>query len=136
MLNGAMVWIVAIPLTLYLLGTGVGTLLNAASNIAAGPAVQNAAQQAANQNNANNGNVTGETGAANQNNGNVTGNVAPQTTNPTSQQTQNAVNTAGGAAWGTLLSLVLGFLAATLGGYVGSRPSLADRVHEAHAAPR
>jgi len=129
MLNGAMVWIVAIPLLLYLIAGGIGSLLNTAGNVAAGaaanPAITNAVNGATGQNQgAANGSTTDNTGAAGNTgtNGNTgtAGNQAPGT-NVTPQQAQDAARSAGNGAWGVLLSLVLGFLASTFGGWLGSR---------------
>ncbi len=115
-----MVWIVAIPLLLYLIAGGIGTLLNTASNVASGVAanpsivnpVTNPGQNPA----------TGNTQVNPKNNGNTgtTGNTDPGQ-NVTPQQTEQAARAAGTGAWGVLLSLVLGFLASAFGGWLGAR---------------
>jgi hypothetical protein len=126
MLNGAMVWIVAIPLLLFVLGSGVSSLLNTAGNVAA--AGVNAAGNAA-------GNIAGNPAAqstaisAGQD---AAAGVQAQATSIAGQITpgnvENAARTAGNTLWGTLLWIVVGFVAASVGGLVGSRPSLAEQV--------
>jgi hypothetical protein len=103
-LNGAMVWVVTIPLLLYLLGSGISGLVTIASGTVAtgaqvaapfvgqpanAPALEATAQALANQG-------TPEGGA-------------------------NIITAASTAAWGTLLSLLLGLGAAVLGGLIGAR---------------
>jgi hypothetical protein len=92
MLNGAMVWIVTIPLAIFLLGSGIGTLLGLAGDaaIAAGPLIGQTAPGA----------VEGAQ------------NVPPE-------QVDQALATAGRTAWGSLLWLGLGAAAALGGGYAG-----------------
>jgi hypothetical protein len=112
MLNGAMVWVVAIPLLLYLLAGGIGTLLTTAGNVA------QAGAQAAGAAVANNPNLQPTAQAA------ATaiqgaGQAAGQQVTP--QQVEQATQSASTGAWGLLLSLVLGFLAATFGGMLGAR---------------
>jgi hypothetical protein len=111
-LNGAMVWVVAIPLLLYLLAGGIGSLLATAGNVA------QAGAQAAGAAVANNPNLQPTAQAA------ATaiqgaGQTAGQQVTP--QQVEQATQTAGTGAWGLLLSLVLGFLAASFGGMLGAR---------------
>jgi hypothetical protein len=122
MLNGAMVWMVTIPLAIYLLGSGVGALLGLAGDAATAagavsspligqdPAVQATAQ------------AVGETAQ-----GAIEGaqNVPPE-------QVNQAVETAGRTAWGTLLWLGLGAAAALGGGYAGGLVQPATR----RVAPR
>ncbi len=138
MLNGAMVWVVAIPLLLYLIAGGVGTLLNTASNVASGaaanPAIANPANLPGGQAGAQNP-AAGDQGQVNPQNANpatggqdagatgnqgTTGNTAPGQ-NVTPQQAEDAARSAGAGAWGVLLSLVLGFLASSFGGWLGAR---------------
>src|SRR6266540_5068738 len=103
-LNGAMVWVVTIPLLLYLLGSGISGLVTIASGTVAtgaqvaaplvgqpanAPALQATAQALPNQ---------GTPGAG-----------------------TSIIAAASTAAWGTLLSLLLGLGAAVLGGLMGAR---------------
>jgi hypothetical protein len=122
-LNGAMVWFVAVPLLVYLLGSGIGALARTAGNVAgtavqtAGSAAGAAAGQAADNPAAQ---ATAQAGAAN------IGTAAQATAQAigdqvTPQRVEEAANTAGTAAWGTLLSLGLAAAAAIAGGYLGAR---------------
>lgn len=108
MLNGVMVWAVAIPLMLYFLGSGItglastaGTVANTAAQIAGG-GVNNPGLQAT-----------------------VTVPGAPVTPG----QVENAAGIASQAAWGTFISLLLGLAAAAIGGLLGARePIVASTV--------
>jgi hypothetical protein len=118
LLNGAMVWVVAIPLILYLLSTGVGSLLNMATDAAAAGASAAAAGLEA---------VPGGAAAA----GDAAANAQAQATavagqvNPETAET--AAENSSPAVWGTLLALLLGLAAAAMGGLIGARPT---PVHE------
>lgn len=103
LLNGAMVWAVAIPLIMYLLGTGVGSMMNMATDAAAAtvPALTQDA------------NATDATAAAD------TVQAQAQQVDPAT--VNNAAQDAGNAAWGTLGALLLGLLAALGGGFMGKR---------------
>jgi hypothetical protein len=117
-LNGAMVWVVAIPLMLYLLSSGLGSLLNTAGNVAAtgaaamapaaAEAVDNAAAPAAQA-------TAQDVGAAAQ------ATVAAVGEQVTPERIEDATETASSAAWGTLIALLLGLGAAALGGLLGAR---------------
>lgn len=109
MVNGAMVWAIAIPLVMYLLGSGVGSIMNMATDAAAAttnviaaavPADVNAAADAV------------QTQAQQ---------VDPATVN---NAVDNVAQNAGQAAWGTLVALLLGLLAAGIGGLMGERKQL------------
>jgi hypothetical protein len=124
-LNGAMVWFVAIPLLLYLLGSGIGAVVRTAGNVAgtaaqaAGAAAGAAAGQAADNPAAQ---ATAQAGAAN------LGQAAQATAQAlgdqvTPGQVEQVADTARNAAWGTLLSLGLAAAAAVAGGYAGARPN-------------
>lgn len=131
-MNGAMVWFVAIPVLVYLLGSGIGSLTRTVGSVA-GTAVQTA------------GNAVGAAAS----NPAVQGTAAAGTNNPALQATAGAgvqdvqqaaqataqalqqqapqianqvADTGASAAWGTLLSLGLAAAAAIGGGVVGSRP--------------
>jgi hypothetical protein len=123
-LNGAMVWFVAIPLLVYLLGSGIGAIARTAGSVAgtaaevAGQAAGAAAGQAADNPELQ---ATAQAGA-----GDIA--AAAQATasaladQVTPGRVEDAANTAGRAAWGTLLSLGLAAAAAIAGGYAGARP--------------
>jgi hypothetical protein len=120
LLNGALVWIVAIPLLLWLLGSGIGALFGtvsaavgtaatAAGNAAANPELQATAQAGA----------AGAAGALQATAQAIPGQITPGDVN-------NAADTAGRTAWGTLLWLGLGAAAAMLGGWAGGRNTKRD----------
>lgn len=113
MLNGAMVWIVTIPLLLYVAGNSLGSILSTASSTvagAAGPAAAAAATQPQAQ-------ATGQ-GLANAAQATATV-VAGQLASPSNQQA--IANAGSSTAWGTLTALLVGLIAAALGGLVGAR---------------
>jgi len=131
LLNGAMVWVVAIPLLLSFVGSGISALLSTAGSIAgtaaqvgapaAGqladdPQAQNEAQQAA----------EGAVEQAQEQAQQVQEQVTPQ-------DAAQAAQTAGTAVGGTLLSLLLGLAAAAVGGAIGARDRI-DRRTDAAAA--
>jgi hypothetical protein len=111
LLNGAMVWVVAIPLMLYLIAAGATSVLNTAATASA-PLINSAANDPAVQN-------QGE---------NAAGNAQDAIGNVTPEQAEQAARNASGAAWGTLLSLVLSFAAAAIGGAVGAREPVMKQV--------
>jgi hypothetical protein len=120
MLNGIMVWMVTIPLAIYLLGSSVGALLGLAGDAATaagavtGPVIGQIAGDPAAQATAQ---ALGETTQ-----GAIEGaqNIPPE-------QVNQAVETAGRTAWGTLLWLGLGAAAALGGGYAGGLVQPATR---------
>lgn len=126
-LNGAMVWFVAIPLLLYGITSGVGAIARTLGNVA-GTAVTAAAPvagSAANDPQAQASAAAG-VGAAASAAGQAAQNLQQQAADP---QNQEAVaNTIADNAWRTLLSLGLAAAAAIGGGYLGSRaPTVATR---------
>lgn len=99
-LNGALVFLVAVPVTLLLASLGLGSVLGALGNFAGAlntdpGTAQNAASQA----------------------GQAAQNVRPI-------DVARAAETARNAAWGTLLGMVLGLGASALGGMLGTRREL------------
>lgn len=124
-LNGAMVWVVTIPLLLYFLSSGVGTLLRTTGNLAttgvqaaassAGAVVDNVAPGAVEQAQDAAGNVVAAAQA--------TATALGEQITPQSVETATANASTG--AWSTLLGLLLGLVAAMIGGAIGARRSLA-----------
>ena len=108
LVHGAMVWAVAIPLSLFVLGS-IGTLLGS-SAMEGGMANRNV--------------TTSQTGGAGDQfdtarpAGAQLGAAAGEQTGDNPQE--QAQRRASGAAWGTLISLVLGLGAAALGGRMGA----------------
>lgn len=105
-INGAILWAVAIPLLLFMLASGVGTLLTTAGQVVAsgaeivGPAA---------------GQVLGDPNLQ------ATAQALPPQVTP--QQQEEAVANASRAAWGTMLWFLLSVLAAAGGGYFAARRS-------------
>ena len=120
LLNGSMVWVVAIPLLLYLLTSGIGSVLGAAGRTAstAAQAVAPVAGQAADTPGAQ---ATAAAAA------NAASSAIQATAQAVQQAAQDPANQAAAAravrngAWGTLGSLLLGLGAAALGGALGAR---------------
>lgn len=125
LLNGAMVWTAAIPLLLFALGGGlasmIGTATTTASRVADDASVQfdGATQASAGQ-------PAGGQSVVDQAQ-DVAASVQQQIK---PSDVQAAKGTATRAAWGTLVSLMLGFAAAAGGGYLGARKTHADREHD------
>lgn len=122
-LNGAMVWFVAIPLLIYVLGNGVGSLVGTAGNLAGG-AVQAGASTAGQVGTAVAGNPTAMATAATAVAGGLQGAQATAVAAATAVNVTPAgvASTTGNTAWGVLLSLGLAAAAAILGGWLGARP--------------
>jgi hypothetical protein len=122
-LNGAMVWFVAVPLLVYLLGSGIGALARTAGSVAgtaasaAAPIAGQTAGAAANDPALQATAAAGAQGAGQA----VQATAQAITDQVTPQRVESAANTAGTAAWGTLLSLGLAAAAAIAGGYLGAR---------------
>jgi hypothetical protein len=103
-LNGAMVWIATVPLVIFLLGSGIATLA-----VVAGSTLATSAQVAAP--------LTGQPA-----NGLPLEAAAQATIGQNAPANAPDIISAGSiAAWGTLLALLLGLVAATLGGLIGAR---------------
>jgi hypothetical protein len=131
-LQGAMVWMVTIGLLMYLVAGGLGTLFRATSDVATRTASSVAADRV------NNANTTGATNTAGT--GTYTTGTGTAASDPVAQATNGANRVAdnlrtsvsgddvervagnsAAAAWGTLVSMLLGLIAAAGGGFLGSR---------------
>lgn len=119
MLNGAMVWMVAIPLALFLLGSGITSLLGVAGNAAGavGAAVGTTAGQVADD---------PALQATAQAAGQAAQGALEDAQVPPGQVNQ-AVDNAGRTAWGSLLWLGLGAAAALAGGFAGGKVQSSQR---------
>jgi hypothetical protein len=99
-LNGALVFMLAVPLILWLAGQGLGTVLGSLGNLsgalASNPGVTQAAQGAAGQ-----------------------AQAAAQTVQPI--DVARAAEAARNTAWGTLAGSLLGLAASAFGGWLGTR---------------
>ena len=104
-LNGALVFVVAVPATLLLAGLGLGTLLGALGSFAGALNIDPSQVQGALQ------------GAANQ------GQQAAAQTQPA--DVGQAAQAARTSAWGTLIGLLVGLGASALGGLFGTRRDVA-----------
>lgn len=123
-LNGAMVWFVAIPLLLYGLGSGIGAIGRTLGNVAATTAqvAAPAAGQAADAAAANPGvAATAQAGAAGVVATAQAGAAAIQGELQDPANQAAVANTIADNAWRTLLSLGLAAGAAILGGYLGGQ---------------
>jgi hypothetical protein len=123
-LNGAMVWFVAIPLLLYGLGSGISAIGRTVGNVAAttaqvaAPVAGQAAEEAANNPGVAASAQAGAAGLAATAQAGAEA-VQNQLANPSTQQSiADSIST---NAWRTLLSLGLAAAAAIGGGYIGGR---------------
>jgi hypothetical protein len=126
MLNGAMVWMVAIPLLLYTLVGGIGSLLNTVTSTVAGAAqavapVAAEAGQAAATAVAQTPGIAATAGAAGDQLAPTVQAVGTAVSSVPPQAVEEAANNASRASLGVLLWLGLGLLASVIGGAVGSR---------------
>ncbi|CAA9554346.1 MAG: hypothetical protein AVDCRST_MAG88-990 [uncultured Thermomicrobiales bacterium] len=115
-LNGMLVFLVAVPFTLWLVGQGLGALVGSLGNLAQAlnidpNAVRDTAQQAGQQ-------------------------AGQQAQQVTPEQAAEAARRARNTAWATLLSIGLGLGAATLGGLLGTRSELTVDEREVNRAER
>ncbi len=97
-LNGALVFLLALPVLLWLASQGLGAIIGNASNIAGGLGI---------------------------NLGQLGNTAAGAARNVTPAQAQQAADTARNTALGTLIGLLLGCAAGALGGTLGMRPAAA-----------
>ncbi|HEU5011174.1 MAG TPA: hypothetical protein VFT66_01430 [Roseiflexaceae bacterium] len=131
-MNGAMVWFVAVPLLIYLLGSGIGSLTRTVGSVAGtaaqtagnvvGAAASNPAVQGTAVAGANNPAVQATAGAGVQNVEQAAQATAQALQQQAPQIANQVADTGARAAWGTLLSLGLAAAAAIGGGVVGARP--------------
>ncbi|HEX6383791.1 MAG TPA: hypothetical protein VF177_03895 [Anaerolineae bacterium] len=129
MLNGAMVWLVTIPLMVYLLGAGIGSLLSAAGNLvetgvsATAPLVTEAGVEETLGLDAAAVQATAEAAGTELTvpEAQATADAFVDEVAPEPQQIEEAAETAAPSVWGTLLALLLGLAAAALGGLFGAR---------------
>ena len=123
LLNGAMVWVVAIPLMLYMLMGGIGSLFRTAgSAVATGTQAAASAAGAASTDPVNRQRMEDQAQTASARMEATTQQAQQKMQEITRPENQEkvATGTAKGA-WGTLVSLLLGLAAAAVGGMVGSR---------------
>jgi hypothetical protein len=131
-LQGAMVWFVAIPMLVYLLSAGIGTLLSTAGSVA-GTAAQvagsaaGAAAGAAADNPAAQATAGAGVDAAQDAAGAAQATAQAAIDNVSAQDVEDAASATSRGAWGTLLSLGLAAAAAIGGSYLGSQQAEASR---------
>ena len=123
LLNGAMVWAVAIPLMLYLLAGGAMSAADTAAN------ATNAASNAAQNSQALQGQVDRVISASANAPGGST-EAQQQTSAQDPQKQEDALKAARRSAWGTFISLSLGLAAAAMGGRAGARRDHDDDHHD------
>jgi len=123
-LNGAMVWFVAIPLLIYALGSGIGAIARTLGNVAntaaqvTAPVAGQAAEEAANNPQVQASAAAGADAVASAAAG-ALDQVQQQASDPRTQE--QIANTIRDNAWRTLLGLGLAAAAAIGGGILGSR---------------
>ena len=131
-LNGAMVWFVAIPLLIYALGAGIGAIARTLGNVAstaatvAAPVAGQAAEEAATNPQAQASAAAGADAAASAAAGALE-QVQQQASDPRTQE--QIADTIRDNAWRTLLGLGLAAAAAIGGGVLGARRDAADDDH-------
>lgn len=114
MLQGALVWMVAVVLLFYGVASGIGSALGVA-----GEAAQTGTQAAATQTQGQSSQDLGQ--QAERAAAEVESQVNQMQQNITPRDVEQATDTAAGGAWGTLLALLLGLGAALVGGLVGAK---------------
>jgi hypothetical protein len=124
-LNGAMVWVVAIPLLLYMVGGGLARVVGGAAQTA----TQAAAQVASRQNPQDLSDQAQQAGVR------MTQQVQQKAEQVTPQDVEQVKGKARNSAWGVLVSLLLGLGAATVGGLVGARDRAPLRVGHDRGEP-
>ncbi|MBX3063508.1 MAG: hypothetical protein KF726_11065 [Anaerolineae bacterium] len=131
--NGAMVFVIAVPILLWLAVSGVGSVLGtfrdiAVAGITAAPAAAQVAQDAIQTNPGLQPTVQAGATSAPAMAATAVATAVEGAQNIPPQQVEQAAQVAGNAAWGALLSLGLGVVAATIGGWIGARRSDVDIV--------
>jgi ABC-type transport system involved in multi-copper enzyme maturation permease subunit len=121
LLNGALVWAVAIPLMAYILTTGAVRMADTAANVADRQRDQDQVDRVAKLSTGNRDNTI-QSSSSNPDNSQPTIRRSDQISN---QDKERAASTGSKAAWGTLVSMLLGLGAAAAGGAAGAR----DRHH-------
>ncbi len=124
-LNGALVWAIAIPLMAYILTTGAARMADTAANAA--NAAANVADRTGNQDQVDrvaklstgNRDNTVQSSSSNMDNNNQSANR--QSNQISNQDKERAASAGSKAAWGTLVSMLLGLGAAAAGGAAGAR---------------
>lgn len=116
LLNGAMVWAVAIPVMGYLIASGATRAAEAGSNMANTAMQASDRMQSAGQDLASGGDA--QTASAQMPADGITSDSGGAS-DPQAQE--QAADTTARAAWGTLIALLLGLAAAAMGGYLGAR---------------
>ena len=131
LLNGAMVWVVAIPLMLYMLMGGIGSLFRTAgSAVATGTQAAASAAGAASTDPANRQRMEDQAQTASAKLQSTTQQAQQKVQEITRPENQEkAANATAKGAWGTLVSMLLGLAAAAVGGLVGSRERHVTTVH-------
>lgn len=132
MLNGAMVWVAAVPLLVYMVGTGISAAARAAGNVA-----QTASQTAAAVADTPQGQEAAQRQGeqVQQRLNEMVNQGQARASDPTTRE--RAADAARSAAWGTLISLLLALAASTLGGWMGARDRHAgDHDREHHRGPK
>jgi len=122
LLQGSMVWAVAIPLSIYIIAGGIGSVLGVAGRTAnaAAQATSNVAGGAADQ--VNRQDVLATTQRAADDLTQAASNARDQVRNAvTPENVDKATDVAAGTAWGTLASMLIGLGAAALGGFAGGK---------------
>lgn len=119
LLQGAMVWMVAVPLMIYLLAGGIGSMVRTAGNVAAtgAQAAATAAAPAASDPAARQDMESAANDAA----AGVQAKATEMREQVTPQRVEETSKKAATGVWGTLVSLMLGLAAAAFGGHIGSR---------------
>jgi hypothetical protein len=124
--QGVMVWMVAIPLSLYLAAVGAGAATRAIGSAAqigtqaAGAAAQAAAQDPQARDSAKSAASSAMGGSTTQPVGTELKEKATELSNSvTGDKVEKAAENTAKAAWGTLAAVMLGLAAAALGGFVG-----------------
>ncbi len=136
-LNGVMVWLVMIPLALYLVSSGIGTTLRALGGVAATgieaavPIVGQVADDAVGSASVTvegvqaTAEAAGETLSVPAAQATLDAQVQAVLPNVNEQQVDQAVET---TAWGTFIALLLGMIASLIGGLIGGRSRTHDQM--------